>query len=1234
MQSPLLQRVLKPFADVRAQESRTALLMFAYAYLAMTSYNIIRPLTRSKIITELGAVNVPYVDMWTGIVIGFLMVGYVRLYGALPRRWALTLILVGMAACMVGFWATLGTGQRPTAIAFYLWGQILGILTISQFWTLANAVYDPRQAKRLFGFIGGGVFLGGATGSFITGLLVETLGVNTLLLSSAATLTACAALVSLIVGREQVAAELGPTAALEQKGVGFRKALTLLRQSRQVQVIVMVIVFGAVGSRLIEQQVNMASELFEGGGGETAIGSFLGLLSGYQSLVGFVFQVWLTPRIHRYLGIGFALILLPTGLGVTAGAIIAAQALWAPGAAQVVDRSIRYSVDKTTREVLFLPLPIELRQEVKPFIDVTVDRVAKGLVALMMLFLIQPWGLGLAWWQLSFISLGLTVVWYYGSGIARRQYVKGFRQSLERRDVEPEGLRLDVADLSTVETLLTELASPDDQHVLYAIEVLESLDKHNLITPLLLRHESPAVRARVLQTFAGVAPEVAGQWLVSIQKMFGDESPDVRAAAAQALANVRHEQVIDVLRPFLDDPDPRIATTAAVALARSGLSEDVGRSEALLTRLATLGGEGSAASRREAAAALGQIPGTRFRPLLVLLLDDPDPEVAAEAMRSVRGIGVAEPLFVPTLVSLLGHRTLKSSAREVLVGYGEEALDVLDYLLRDQDEDLWVRRHLPATVARISCQKSMDILVHALQERDGFLRFKVIAGIEKLHRDDPSLVVPREPIEALAIKEGLRYFNSLTLHYNLFERAKLSGESLLALALEQKMARGFDRVFRLLGLIHPAGDITAARHALEHGEGRIRASASEYLDNILSASIRKRLTGLFDDLPLEERVRLANVALKTRPRDVEDTLLRLINHEDQVIAAVAIALVEELKVWTLADDLEHILAHRTPGDSYVIDAASSTLAARQWAEGGGVRGREAMPAVQLVAQLHGIPLFASVSVDELFRIAELGRQTRFEPGRLLFQEGAVPERLQFLLDGAVTALTADGRSREIVPPFPLGLAPMLEGRQMPETVRTSKTASCLALDGAEMWTLIVDNTELVRGLFRLLAAAPDAAARCVLKGRPVTGLATWSSGRLTPVEKVLALQRVPVFANVAAEEMRHLASIAHEDVLDEGTPVCAEVGAPAIHVILAGSASLESLAGEPIATAEAGDVVGMYETLAGAWVGARAHVTDPGRVLRIDHDELFDLLGQRPVLLQQIFSALFSGTADRMAPAP
>ena len=53
-------------------------------------------------------------------------------------------------------------------------------------------------------------------------------------------------------------------------------------------------------------------------------------------------------------------------------------ALWAPALARILDQSLRYTVDKTTREILFLPLPATSSYKAKSFVDVTVDRSAKG----------------------------------------------------------------------------------------------------------------------------------------------------------------------------------------------------------------------------------------------------------------------------------------------------------------------------------------------------------------------------------------------------------------------------------------------------------------------------------------------------------------------------------------------------------------------------------------------------------------------------------------------------------------------------------------------------------------------------------------------------------------------------------------------------------------------------------------------------------------------------------------
>jgi hypothetical protein len=54
-----------------------------------------------------------------------------------------------------------------------------------------------------------------------------------------------------------------------------------------------------------------------------------------------------------------------------------------------------------------------------------------------------------------------------------------------------------------------------------------------------------------------------------------------------------------------------------------------------------------------------------------------------------------------------------------------------------------------------------------------------------------------------------------------------------------------------------------------------------------------------------------------------------------------------------------------------------------------------------------------------------------------------------------------------------------------------------------------------------------------------------------------------------------------------------------------------------------GDAFGIFETLAGTSIGRRVHATRDGVVLRIDRRDLIDQLGQRPMLVQQVFASLF-----------
>ena len=1184
---PLIQRVLTPIVQVREEERTTLLAMFLYSFLAMTSYNIVKPLATAKFISDLGADNLPYVLLVAGVAIGVIMQWYSRVIGRLPHKWVIPSTQAGLLGALLVFWALFQAGQSWASAGMYFFRLILGLL----------------------------------------------LG--------------CTALVIVILRHVKDVDLKTVTTAGEERGVGGREAIRMLRGSKHLQVISLVIGFAAMGAFIIETQLNLAAEAFEGRADTDGISALLATVQLYTSAAGFLIQIWLTSRIHRYLGIGFALLLLPISLSGTAVLMLFTGALGASMAARILDTSLRYTVDKTSREILFLPLPTELKYQAKPFVDVTVDRVAKGVAGVLILVLIKPWGLALSWPQLSFASLGMVGLWIFTAFRARRGYLAAFRQGIERQDMRPAditgigaGRGLDVADLSTVETLVEELAHPDEQRVLYAIDVLESLDKKNLITPLLLHHESAAVQVRALTALSAARQDIAEQWLPTIQRMISDRSPDVRAAAVAALASLRNEDATALARPLLDDPDPRIEATAALVLAGSEREEDHSVAEATLSRLAADTRETSSQIRRDVAATIRQIGAPRCRHLLIPLLYDHDPEVAEEAMRSVQAIGEADFLFVPTLISLLRHRRLKAGARAVLVSYGPSVLDTLNFFLRDPDEDIWVRRHIPATIARIPCQKSMDILIDALQERDRLLRYKVVTALEWLRREQSGLTFERAPIEAFALKEGLRYFNYLSLHHNLFIRAGLPRDVFLASALDQRLTRTIDRIYRLLGLLYPWKDIAAARWAIERGDTRARASAVEYLDNILAGQVRKRLLPILEDLPLDEKIRRGNVMLKTRPRDVEETLLELINDEDEMISAVAIDFAGQRRLWNLTDDVEHVLAHRDAKDWWVFEAASWTLAARRMSEDQRQRRwLDPLPAVALADRLRTLPMFASVHVDELFRIAGSGQQIRHDGGVSLFKEGIMPDAIHVLLYGKVAAAGRKVGGREIQPPALLGFEEVLDGRPMREAIRTLETSVSLAIRGEDSLTLLADNIDLVQGLFRTIAErASTAMERLVVKGQAGGEVARLAAGGLTPIQKVLALQKVPVFARVSGGEMLHLAAVAREVPLREGELLSGEGDPPVLCVVLSGELALHSPPGnEIVQTAGPGDAVGIYETLAGVERGAigrdplRLVVAHSGAGLRIEGEELFDLLGQHPDLLQQLFAALFGTTGTTAA---
>jgi hypothetical protein len=336
-------------------------------------------------------------------------------------------------------------------------------------------------------------------------------------------------------------------------------------------------------------------------------------------------------------------------------------------------------------------------------------------------------------------------------------------------------------------------------------------------------------------------------------------------------------------------------------------------------------------------------------------------------------------------------------------------------------------------------------------------------------------------------------------------------------------------------------------------------------------------------------------------------------------------------VWALEEDIEHVLAHRDPKDWYVFEAASWALAERRMPT---ARVRqlwlEPLPAAIVAERLAKLPVFASVSVDELFRLAGAGRQSRHETGQVLSRAGVVPDGLQALLDGQAEAAQDGKDTRPVLAPATIAFEAFLQNRPAAEQVRATSIAVRLLIDADELGTLLADSTALVEGLFRTLVAVRPLAPQQLTLGEGIETLAPATSTRLSALEKAFVLHRLPVFSAVSAEEVLHLGGIARDLVVEAGHVLADHADPPAVCVVLSGEAAVEvpDQSEEAPITLRDGEVVGLQETLAGVPLGRRLRVVrGPARALRVEREDLFDLLGQRPVLLQQLLGTLLGRDA-------
>ena len=179
-------RIVKAATKIERNELQATVLSFAFVFVLMTAYFILRPV-RDSLSSDWTDAQLS--ALWTSTFV--ISIIAVSLYGAVISRMRFRIILPSVytffAITFVAFYVAgrmLGDNDLVNR-AYYVWLSVFSLFHLSVFWTFMSGLYNKEQAKRLFAIIAMGASAGAIVGPSIPTFFADEIGNLNLLLIAA-----------------------------------------------------------------------------------------------------------------------------------------------------------------------------------------------------------------------------------------------------------------------------------------------------------------------------------------------------------------------------------------------------------------------------------------------------------------------------------------------------------------------------------------------------------------------------------------------------------------------------------------------------------------------------------------------------------------------------------------------------------------------------------------------------------------------------------------------------------------------------------------------------------------------------------------------------------------------------------------------------------------------------------------------------------------------------------------
>jgi len=980
------------------------------------------------------------------VAIAIVMAGVIPLYTKLTRGRDLTTIIIFSAAIFGSSLIPLTFMVQGLVIPIiYIWVEIMIVLSIIQFWILMSEVFDPRQAKRLFGIISGS----GAIACMVVGFsirpFVQTFGSDKLLFATVFFL-GITVLTSLFIRPHRMELESGPVKSASAKKGESKFDSYLIA-------ITIVICSMAFVSKFVDYQFKiMASIAYPT---QDELVNFFGLFYAITGAAGFIVQFFLTGRILARFGVLVGLIILPIGLFAGSIGFIMVPLLATIFIPKFADQVFKFTINNATVQLLWLPVPPKARSEKKPVIDGTIKAFMEGFAGISIF-------LAAKWLPLQYLSIAVLLVaglWVFYTFKTKTGYVKALQKAIEKRQLNFEDLEVDVADSAMVATIEKTLRDEDEIKQLFALELIENIPLTPWAKTLndLFHGDNIEVSRTVLKISAENSNVISDNELLSLLK-----NSDLADIAINVAGIRKLKDALPIVESYLTNPDSELQITAAAALQL--MESDKTEAARLLIK-----DKMSSDDPKIQAMAIRHLTNQKeilTNSLLINFLEDSS-EITSNACLDV-AVKRKNSELIPAIITNLAYPKTLPTARYTLQQFSEDAV-IEEFLIALENKEIGqnLLRGIVVTLRAFRTNETVDALIGLIERKEKRVFGEIINTLLNMARQEP---LSKDQSAKLKNEVNRISNHAYRLIDFLHSVESVDNEHVLNEVIKHELSKQVPFLLKLGIIDIPTTPVESYLQTIKKQDRRQMPFVLEVLDNIFEQEEKELITPLVEGLTTNELTNIGKKHFDEIPIGLEKHLVIMISGDNEWAAAVAtdFTLKHQLISVLKNIDWENITGSLALKEIITNNDAVDGLDEQLQKFKLNKEELTMYSTLEKTILLKTVNLFQTIPTEELSKVAQITDEEQFNANVPLFVEGDYGDSLYIILDGDVKIHKGDRHIASLGKGACLGEMALLDQEPRSADATMETDATLLKITQEDFYEIMSSNIEIMQGIVKLL----------------------------------------------------------------------------------------------------------------------------------------------------------------------